>query len=64
MRNQPCSVGTPWFAALALSRAAVPDPVETTEVFEIHRHSIYWENKILIDAIEDWLYKFELTGTP
>ena len=54
----------PWFAALALSRAAVPDPVETPEIVEVHPRSIYWENKILIDAIEDWLYKFELTGTP
>lgn len=53
-----------WYAELALSRAAVVDPVETTESFEISSHSVYWETKVLIDAIEEWLYKFELTGTP
>ena len=53
-----------WYAELALCRAAVVDPVETTESVEINNRSVYWEKKILIDAIEEWLYKFELTGTP
>ena len=53
-----------WFAELALSRAQVIDPVSTGESFEISGHSVYWENKVLIDAIEEWLYKLELTGKP
>lgn len=53
-----------WYAEVALSRAAIIDSVGTGEVFEISGQSVYWEKKILIDTIEEWLYKFELTGKP
>lgn len=53
-----------WFAALTLSRAQELDSVSTGKSVEISELSVYWENKVLIEAIENWLYKFELTGTP